>query len=77
MSFYNGSLDREKAIEFIKQTDKEIYYTRGLRYRNPTILDVPINKLNAIESIINESFITVREAADGIYISSYSANDML
>ena len=76
MSFFDGSLDREKAINFIKQSNKPCTYTFGLRYRNPTTKDVPILKEEAINIIKTESLLDITEYEDRIDLNAYSSNDM-
>ena len=76
MSFFDGSLDREKAIEVIKETKKPCLYTYGLRYRNPTTKDVYITKEEAIEIVRKESLLDITEYEDRIDLNAYSSNDM-
>ena len=76
MSFFDGSLDREKAIEAIMTTYKPCTYTYGLRYRNPTTKDVYITKEEAIEIINRESLLDITEYENRIDLNAYSANDM-
>ena len=76
MSFFDGSLDREKAIKVIKETKKPCLYTYGLRYRNPTTKDVYITKEEAIEIVRKESLLDITEYEDRIDLNAYSSNDM-
>ena len=76
MSFYKGTLNKAKAKEYIKATDKEIRYTYGLGYRNPTIHRNPITKEMAIEIIDTESLLDINENEEYIHLNAYSANDM-
>lgn len=68
----------EETINLLKNTDKTILYTSGLRYRNPTTLDVPIsnNKAIAIINGGNWAHYDIDEYEDCIYFTTYSANDM-
>ena len=47
MSFY-WTLNKEILKAFIEKTDKPIRYTYGLKYRNPTTLNVPVSKERAL-----------------------------
>ena len=47
MSFYDGTLNRDEAKEVIINTDKDLKYTYGLGYRNPTTHKKPIDKAEA------------------------------
>lgn len=76
MSFYNGTLNREEAIEVIKNSYKPCVYTYGLKYRNPTTRDVPISKERAIEIIKKESLLDITEYEDKFDLNAYSSNDM-
>lgn len=76
MSFFDGTLDREKAIKTIVMTKKPCTYTFGLRYRNPTTKDVYITKEEAIEIVKKESLLDIKEYEDRIDLNAYSSNDM-
>lgn len=76
MSFYDGTLNREKAIDFIANSEKPCVYTYGLKYRKPTTYEVNITKEQAINCIRNESLIDIKEYEDKIDINAYSSNDM-
>ena len=76
MSFFNGTLNREKAIEIITNSDKPCVYTFGFKYRNPTTRDVPISKEKAIEIIKKESLLDITEYEDKFDLNAYSGNDM-
>lgn len=76
MSFYDGTLNREKAIDFIANSAKPCVYTYGLKYRKPTTYEVNITKEQAINCIRNESLIDIKEYEDKIDINAYSSNDM-
>ena len=75
MSFYNGTLDKKKAEEFIKNTDKPIVYTYGFEYRNPTTHRKPISKEKAIQ-ILNEEWCDLTEEENDVHLNAFSANDM-
>lgn len=76
MSFYDGTLDREKVKEEISKTTKDIKYTYGLGYRNPTTNHKPISKEEAIRIVETESLLDVTEYEDYIHLNAYSCNDM-
>lgn len=76
MSFFNGTLDRIKAKEVINNTEKELKYTYGLGYRNPTTNHKPISKEEAIKIIERESLLDITEHEAYIHLNAYSSNDM-
>ena len=76
MSFYNGTLDRVKAKEVIANSNKELKYTYGFGYRNPTTHKKPIDKLEAYRIIDKEGFLDITEYEDYIHLNAYSDNDM-
>lgn len=76
MSFFNGTLDIEKAKEEIRKTKKDIKYTYGLGFRNPTINHAPISKAEAIRKIETASLLDVIEYENYIHLNEYSNNDM-
>lgn len=76
MSFYDGTLDREKLIKFISDTDKPIRYTVGFSYRNPTTNKVLIDKDTAIKIAKEESLLDATENEEYLHLNSYTANDM-
>lgn len=78
MSFYDGTLDREKAIEVIRQLDADtkILYTIGLSYRNPTTYKTPISAEKAIQILETESWVDFRVYSGYVDINTYTANDM-
>lgn len=76
MSFFDGTLDRIKAKEYIQKTEKPCKYTYGLGYRNPTINHAPISKDEAQRIVDSKSFLDITEYADYIHLNAYSENDM-
>lgn len=76
MSFYDGTLDREKAIEVIKNTDKPCEYTYGYAYRNPTTHNKPISRDEAIRIVNEESLLDIDEFENRIHLNAFSSNDM-
>ena len=76
MSFYNGTLDRDRLKAFIKKTDKPIRYTYGLKYRNPTTLNVPVSKERALQIVDSQPMLDAKELDDVLDLQAYSSNDM-
>ena len=76
MSFFDGTLNREKAKEYILNSEKPCRYTYGLGYRNPTTNNIFITKEEALEIIAKESLLNVREHDTYIHLNAYSSNDM-
>lgn len=76
MSFYRGTLDKEKLREFVRSTNKKILYTVGFKYRNPTTCEKPVTVEEALGIIERESLLDAREGNDYIELQAYSANDM-
>ena len=76
MSFFDGTLNREKAKEYILNSEKPCRYTYGLGYRNPTTNNIFITKEEALEIIAKESLLEVREHDTYIHLNAYSSNDM-
>lgn len=76
MSFYDGTLNREKAKEMIKQSDLPITYTYGLSYRRPTTYHKPITKEIAFNKVDKESLLDVDFGENEIHLNGYSSNDM-
>lgn len=76
MSFFDGTLNREKAKEYILNSEKPCRYTYGLSYRNPTTNNIFITKEEALEIIAKESLLDVKEHDTYIHLNAYSSNDM-
>ena len=76
MSFYRGTLNKEILKAFIEKTDKPIRYTYGLKYRNPTILNVPVSKEEALQIVDSQSMLDAKELDDVLDLQAYSSNDM-
>lgn len=76
MSFYKGTLDRDKLKEFILSTDKPIKYTYGFAYRNPTTYRKPITKEEALSIVDKQSFLDAKEREDFLHLNAFSENDM-
>ena len=76
MSFYDGTLDRARAVAIIEKSSRKCVYTYGLSYRNPTTHNAPRTKKEAIAIVRNGGFVDVHFRKDVISINEYSANDM-
>ena len=76
MSFYDGTMNKDKLIKFIGETEKEIKYTHGLGYRGPTIHNKPISKEEALRIVENNELLDAREMEDYLHLNTYSGNDM-
>ena len=76
MSFYRGTFNKEKLVKFINETDKDIRYTFGLSYRNPTTNKVKITKAEALQIIETESLLDADEYDNALYLNAYHANDL-
>ena len=76
MSFYNGTLDTAIAKEVITNTDKELKYTYGLSFRNPSTHKKPISKEEALRIIDTKGMLDIDEYEDWIHLNAFSDNDM-
>ena len=77
MSFYDGTLNEDTLRDFIKITNKPIYYTHGLTYRNPTTHNKPVDKAEALRIVNSKNYwLDATEREDGLYLNTYSSNDM-
>ncbi|WP_346961314.1 hypothetical protein [Clostridium sp.] len=74
MSFYNGTLNRDKAKEVVNTTNKQLKYRYGYSYRGAEAN--LISKENALKVIENESLLDINEGEDVIILNVYSSNDM-
>ncbi len=76
MSFFNGTLDRKKAIETIVNSNKPCLYTLGFKFKDPTTKNVPISKEDAIKIVSTESLLDITEYEDKFDLNAYTSNDM-
>ena len=76
MSFFYGSLNKSKLIEFVQRTEKPIKYTYGPKFRQPTTLRVPVTVAEAVSIIEREDLLDAEELDDYIDLNAFSANDM-
>ncbi len=75
MSFFNGTLDIQKAKEVVNNTNKKLSYRYGLSYRGAE--ENPISKDKALEILDNNNgLLDVNEYEDKIILNEYSYNDM-
>lgn len=76
MSFYDGTLNVQEAMNFINTTEKPCVYTYGLEYKNPTTHRKPLSKEEAIRLIQANGLIDVIEEEYVIHVKEVSCNDM-
>ena len=76
MSFHNGTLDRQKAIEIIKESEKTCVYTSGYSWKNPTTYRESITKEQATDIIKNEDLLDITEEDEVFHLNAFSGNDM-
>ena len=76
MSFYDGTMDKDRLKKFIEETEKEIKYTHGLGYRGPTIHNKPISKEKALKIVDDYDLLDATEMEDYLHLNTYSENDM-
>lgn len=70
-------MTNKEIYEMIKNTDKKIYLTIGLRYRHPSTLDELVSKEYALRNIEWCALAEVTmETPEKIYLTVYSDNDM-
>ena len=76
MSFYHGTLDRDKALEIIRKTDRPLVFTNGILYRNPTICRQPVSKAEALEIVRKEGLLNIHFEENQVHLNAFSDNDM-
>ena len=76
MSFYKGTLNKDRLKEFIEKTDKPIRYTYGLKFKGPTTMNVPVSKEKALQIVDSQSLLDAKELDDCLDLNAYSGNDM-
>ena len=72
MSFYHGTLDRERAVAIIEKSSRKCIYTYSWDYKNSKTL----TKKEAIAIVRKRSLISVYFRKDEIEIHEASENDM-
>lgn len=76
-SFFSDSENsKEEALKLLQTTKKEIRYTYGLKFRNPTTYEVPIDNSKALELFLKNSLNDVVEHENYIDFNQYSSNDL-
>lgn len=74
---FGPSVKYEIAKDFIENTTKQIKYTYGLGYRNPTTHNVPVTKDRAFEILKDHwGMLDIVEYDDYVHMNAYSSNDM-
>lgn len=76
MSFSDGTLNKEKAIETIANSSKPCKYTYGLKSKGSTAHLINISAKDAVNKIVNGSLIDITERKEYFEINEYHANDM-
>lgn len=76
MSFYDGTLNRVAAVNTILKADKPCKYTYGFKYKHPSIYEIPITTDEAIDIILTELLLDIKERDEYFDINAYSSNDM-
>lgn len=75
MSFYDGTLNRERAYEVIKESNKQLYHRYGFAYRGAEAR--PISKENALGIVQDRgNLLDIDEGEDYIELNTFSSNDM-
>ena len=76
MSFYHGTLNKQKAIEVIKESEKPCVYTLGFSWKNPTTYREPVTEEKAIDIIKNADLLDITEEEKVFHLNAFSGNDM-
>lgn len=74
MSFYDGTLDRNKAKELVETTTKQLMYRCGYQYKGAR--KEPIDKNEAM-TVLNDSYLDVIETDTEVILNTYTENDLL
>lgn len=76
-SFFSSSKStREEALKLLQDTDKKILYTFGLKFRQPTVYEIPIKNSEALKLFLKNSLNDVVEYEDYVDFNQYSTNDL-
>ena len=62
--FSNSKSTREEALKLLQDTDKKILYTFGLKFRQPTVYEIPIKNSEALKLFLKNSLNDVVEYED-------------
>lgn len=74
MSFYDGTLNKEKAIKLVRETSKPTYTRYGFAYKGAEKRKA--SKETLIHIIETDSMIDVYDNDDCVIVNQYSTNDM-
>jgi len=74
--FSNSKSTREEALKLLQDTDKKILYTFGLKFRQPTVYEIPIKNSEALKLFLKNSLNDVVEYEDYVDFNQYSSNDL-
>lgn len=74
MSFYDGTLNRDKARELVETTTKQLMYRCGYQYKGAR--KEPIDKDEAM-TVLNDSYLDVIETDTEVILNTYTENDLL
>ena len=74
MSFYDGTLDRNKARELVETTTKQLMYRCGFQFKGAR--KHPIDKDEAM-TVLKDSYLDVIETDTEVILNTYTENDML
>ena len=75
MSFFDGTLDRNKLVELVDQAE-DIRYTYGLGYKSPTTNRKPITREEALKIISEEHLLDADNVNGYLHLNAYSSNDL-
>lgn len=76
MSFYDGTLDRIKAMEVVEASEKPLMFRYGFAFRGAEKRPITREKaLNIIEDSGN--YLDITETDNEILLNTFSSNDML
>lgn len=76
MSFYNGTLDKKVLRETIKNTNKQVLFTYGYTWKNPTTYKQPVSVEEALRIVEKEELLDATESDDNIHLNAFSINDL-
>lgn len=74
MSFYDGTLDRNKARKLVETTTKQLMYRCGYAYKGAE--KEPIDREDAM-TVLNDSYLDVIETDTEVILNTYTENDLL
>lgn len=71
-----GRYSKDEVREYIQKTEKDIVFTEGLGYRNPTTNKAPISKEKALSILKRRGTVDVNEYDKYIEINAFNGNDL-